>query len=287
MRCFGTSSLVLIALSVAACSSAAPASGGSADENLTEAKAVTPDGAGCGDGKKSVPNSWFMSVEKSDGPLFEAVALMSSNLFSIKSVSAINDTADATVFPQDVSATSSLVFEIVFTPGRDSVALPTIHADSLKNRDKTLLRLQALGASVECNNILHLNGVSGPSVHPDVDSLGCGDGKKSAPNAWFVGIDKSDAPLFKTLALLSSNLFDVRDATAVIPDGGSAQFPADVGRATSIVFEESFTPARNSIGQPTIAKDSLTNRDNVLRELKSDGVAISCDQIGVANPLRP
>jgi hypothetical protein len=284
MSRFGSTSIVLTVLSLAACSSAGNASDDSSDQNLTSAKL---DAAGCGDGKKSVPNSWLMSVDKSDGPLFEAVALMSSNLFEITSVSAINDKSDATLFPEDVNATSSLVFELTFTPARDSSALPSAHADSLKNRDKTLLRLQSLGAKVECNNILHRDGAPSVSVHADVDALGCGDGKKSAPNGWFVGIDKSDAPLFKTLALLGSNLFDVRSVTAVIPSSGTLVFPEDASKATSLIVGEGFTPGRDSIALPTIAKDSVANRDKVLRDLKTAGVAISCDQIGVANPLRP
>jgi hypothetical protein len=267
------------------------------------ASAGDVDSLGCGDGVKSAPNAWFPSVAKTadnDTNLFEAVALMSSNLLRIESIAAIGpwDKNGDLSFPNDVDQVSELIFEVAFTPGVDQPGVwPTIHEDSIKNRDAVLLQLQKLGATVECNNILHLHHgpvVAGVPSHPilphtampaagDVDSLGCGDGVKSAPNAWFVSLPKPDTKdtLFQEIALMSANLFRVTHVTAANPATlrGDLNFPEDVSQTTALDFLVELTPGVDSIGEPGIHDASIQNRDQVLLQLKDLGVDVGCNNI--------
>jgi hypothetical protein len=101
-----------------------------------------------------------MSVEKGEtaSPLFQALALISSNLFSVDNVAPVNpQTEQGVLGVEDVSLTTSLSFLVDFTPGVDSVGFPTIKEDSILNRDQVLTTLKDLGADMECNVIFHRN----------------------------------------------------------------------------------------------------------------------------------
>src|ERR1700722_13921393 len=205
-----------LALAAAACSAGpgGPGSSGSADTNGSGASV---DSIGCGDGTKSTPNAWFMSVPSADnGGLFQEVALMSSNLFTLSGISPVNPASQSgsTAYPQDTSQTTALIFNVSFTPGVDSLSMPTIAEDSVKNRDIVLTQLQALGATISCNTIGVANPLNGSSsggpagdggAGSTPDSVGCGDGVTSTPNIWFVQISQSsqNAPLFSELVLIS------------------------------------------------------------------------------------
>jgi hypothetical protein len=276
--------VTLSSASTVACAASNEAGDGESGAADLSAGSSQADSLGCGDGKKSAPNAWFMSAQKSDSTLFKAVALMSSNLFSIDSITADNPSQDVNFgFPADTSNVTDLIFEVSFTPGRDSLALPHVHEDSIKNRDAVLTQLKELGATVECNNILQLRPLTAhASVAETVDSVGCGDGTKSAPNGWFISLPKNEGgALFQEIALMGSNLFRVTNVTAVNPalESGSLAFPTDVSKTSSLVFLTDFTPGVNSLAFPKIAQDSITYRDQTLLALKKDGLAIECNNI--------
>jgi len=264
----------------------------------TSSKSSNTDSLGCGNGVTSAPNAWFVGIDQPDqGGLFQEVALMSSNLFGIESVSPVNPEAPASLaFPEDVSQTTALVFEVTFTPGRNSLAFPTIATDSVTNRDQVLTQLQGLGASISCNNIINaqpLNGGSasgGSGAAPlPVDAAGCGDGVTSAPNAWFISVSRtpSNDAVFQQVALMSSNLFGIANVAPVNPsaDVNTTTFPADVTKVTGLDFEVTFTPGVDSVGMPDIAHESIENRNKVLLKLQSSGATVDCNNIGVAVPL--
>jgi len=112
------------------------------------------DSLGCGDGVKSTPNVWFVSISRNDPNMFQATALLSVNLFRITNVSGDTSFVNGTVGIVDASKIQSINYLVTFQPGNDSIGYPTAHADSIKNRDSVLTELKNLGASVNCNQIL-------------------------------------------------------------------------------------------------------------------------------------
>jgi hypothetical protein len=271
-----------------ACSSGSQNASTGDDQNVKASSKV--DSIGCGDGVKSMPNGWFVGIDNDGSPLFQAVGIMSNNLFRIDSVTADNPAAlnGSLDYPEDTSKTTALIFEVSFTPGRDSVENPSMHADSIKYRDQALTQLKSLGGEVECNGIMHamplgLKGAGDATPTPkpgDVDSMGCGDGVKSAPNGWFISFKRSSTKVFDELVLLSSNLFSIDNVAVETPNllSGSLDYP-DTSKVTNISVEETFMPGRNSIGMPNVQSASIKYRNKVLTELKGDGLEIDCNNI--------
>ena len=258
--------------------SAAAACTGNTTDVASDDSALTSkvDAVGCGDGRRSEPNGWFMTLAKDNSPLFQALTLMTSNLFAVSDVTPENPATDSgsLAFPEAVSQVTGLSFVVTFTP-----AANPLNADSIANRDKVLQQLKGLGATIECDNILPRPGTSVGSNNGaplPVDAAGCGDGTTSAPNSWFVEIKASSTPLFKQLVLLSSNLMSIESMSADNSEtnAGSLAFPEDVSKVTDIIVEETFTPAAGANLAP-----SIKNRNHVLRELKGEGVKIECDNI--------
>jgi hypothetical protein len=285
----------LFAASVA-CSGAAPTSGSSHQAVSTDSsKTASVDSIGCGDGVKSTPNIWFVSIPSSDadqGGLFQEIALMSSNLFWLQGITAVNPASDSgsLAYPVDTTQTTALTFEVNFTPGQGDTSSHTTY------RDQALTQLQGLGAQIGCNQIgvaQPLNSGSssgsGTGTAQTPDSAGCGDGVNSAPNAWFITINRTsdNAPLFDEVTLMASNLFGVTNVFAINPatNTGSLVYPEDVTQTSSLDFDVQFSPGVDSLALPTVASDSITYRDQTLTTLVNDGLQIDCNTIGHVKPL--
>jgi len=121
------------------------------------AQAKSPDDVdsiGCGDGTKSVPNSWFVTVSRKDSNIFQDTALLSVNLFSITGVYDASPSSDGTVGIVDVSKIDKLTYDVSFEPGVNSIGDPTARRDTIANRNNVLSQLRNSGATVDCDDII-------------------------------------------------------------------------------------------------------------------------------------
>jgi len=114
----------------------------------------------------------------------------------------------------------------------------------------------------------------------DVDSLGCGDGVKTAPNGWFVAIAQDDPNMFKETSLISVNSFRITSVIGWVPPGDSCCSDIiDVSKINKIYYVVSFTPGVDSTAFPTAREDTIKNRDDVLLNLKNLGAEVECNHI--------
>lgn len=124
----------------------------------TPAPSSTPsdnlDSAGCGDGTKSAPNAWLISIKKQDPNIFQETALLSVNSFRITNVSGDTSAEPAKMGLSDASKVAALIYQVTFYPGVDSAAWPKAHSETIINRDAVLSKLKSLGATITCNNFV-------------------------------------------------------------------------------------------------------------------------------------